>query len=147
VRHKRTKIWIDRFQTTLSIRLAAYFLLYQSALWALYFINGRLHVLAESVGWAGPSYGVILTPLVAIGLGLLFIFDAVRETHRVVGPIYRFRKTLQAVTNGDEVALVKLRQRDHLQDLKDDLNVMLRALEDRGAIRLAGLKKRETVLA
>jgi hypothetical protein len=136
VQYKRKRIWIDRFQTTLSIRLAVYFLLYQVALWALFFINGRLTVLAESMGWSGPSCGVILTPVVAIGLALLFIFDAVRETHRVVGPLYRFRKTIQAVTSGEEVGLIKLREGDYLQDLKEDLNAMLRALEQRRAIHL-----------
>jgi hypothetical protein len=137
VRTKRRKIWIDRFQTTLSIRLAIYFLLYQVALWVVFFINGRLTVLAESMGWSGPSCGMILTPAVAIGLALLFIFDAVHETHRIVGPLYRFRKTIQAVTNGEEIALIRLRDGDYLQELKGDLNAMLRALEQRGAVHLS----------
>jgi hypothetical protein len=147
VHSKRRKVWIDRFQTTLSIRLAIYFLLYQVALWVVFFINGRLTALGESMGWTGPSCGMILTPVVAIGLALLFIFDAVHETHRVVGPLYRFRKTIQAVTNGEEIALIKLREGDYLQDLKDDLNAMLRALEQRGAVHLSASGKAKEELA
>ena len=43
------------------------------------------------------------TPVMNIGLGLLFIYDAVKLTHRIVGPLYRFRKTIQAVTAGEEI--------------------------------------------
>src|SRR5262249_24879278 len=31
--YKRKKVWIDRFQTILSLRIAAYFILYQVTLW------------------------------------------------------------------------------------------------------------------
>jgi hypothetical protein len=140
VRQKRKKIWIDRFQTTLSVRLALYFVLYQVAVWSLFWIDARLFALSDSIGAVAAAYGFILTPVATIGLGLLFIFDAIRETHRIVGPLYRFRKTIQAVTAGEEVSLVGLRTGDHLQELKDDLNAMLRALEQRGAITLKEAK-------
>jgi hypothetical protein len=137
MRQKRTRVWIDRFQTSLSVRLAGYFVLYQVALWSLFWINGRLTMFGESVGWSGSAAGVLLTPLLAIGLALIFIFDAAKETHRVVGPLYRIRNTIQAVTAGGEVSLVGLRSCDHLQELKDDLNAMLRALEERGVITIS----------
>lgn len=138
MRQKRTKIWIDRFQTTLSVRLASYFLLYQVSVWALYWINLRLVALNDTVGVAASEYAYVLTPLVGICLGVLFIYDALKETHRIVGPLYRFRQTIQAVTDGGEVRLVGLRRGDQLQEMKDELNAMLRALEQRGAITIRG---------
>jgi hypothetical protein len=135
MRHQRKKVWIDPFQTALSARLAAYFVLYQLALWALIWINDRLTSFGNSLGSVG-SAGVWLTPILAVGLAVLFIIDAIKTTHRVVGPLVRVRKTLQAVTAGGEVELAFFRNGDHLQDLKNDLNAMLRALEERGAITI-----------
>ncbi len=146
MRQKRTKIWIDRFQTSLSIRLALYFVLYQVAVAALFWIDARLAALSNSVGAVAAAYGCVLTPMASIGLGILFIYDAVKETHRIVGPLYRFRKTIQAVTAGEEIGLIGLRKGDHLMEMKDDLNAMLQALEQRGAITLkAPLADRQPV--
>jgi hypothetical protein len=146
VRQKRTKIWIDRFQTTLSVRLAFYFLMYQVTVWALFWIDTKVASLGDSLGAAASAYGFVLTPLITIGLGLLFIYDALKETHRFVGPLYRFRKTIQAVTAGEDIRLVSLRTGDQLQEMKDDLNAMLRALEERGAITIKGaVPEREAV--
>jgi sensor histidine kinase YesM len=146
VRQKRKKVWIDRFQTTLSVRLAFYFLLYQVTIWALFTIDSRVASLGDSVGSAASAYGFVLTPVITIGLGLLFIYDALKESHRFVGPLNRFRKTIQAVTAGEDIRLVSLRDGDQLQEMKDDLNAMLRALEQRGAITLRGaVPEREAV--
>jgi nitrogen fixation/metabolism regulation signal transduction histidine kinase len=145
VRQKRKKIWIDHFQTRLSRRLALYFILYQLAVWSLFGITARITAMAESAGWSLSVYGYFLTPVMTLGLGILFICDVVRLTHRVVGPLYRFRQTVQAVTAGEEVRLVVLRKGDHLQELKDDFNAMLRALEQRGAITLVEAGDRQPV--
>jgi hypothetical protein len=138
VRQKRKKIWIDRFQTTLSVRLAMYFLLYQITVWSLFWIDARLATLGDTAGTVASGYGFVLTPIATLGLGLLFIYDALKETHRIVGPMYRFRKTIQAVTAGEEITIIRTRDGDYLNDMRDDLNAMLRALEDRGAIRIKG---------
>jgi hypothetical protein len=136
VHEQRKKIWIDRFQTYLAARLAVYFVLYQAALWALYIIDGRMNSLNGAVGDATAVFGFLLTPIAAVTLGFLFVYDSVRLSHRIVGPVYRFRKTVQAITAGEEVRTIVLRDGDLLLELKDDLNAMLRALEQRGAITL-----------
>ncbi len=138
MRNQRKKIWIDRFQTWLSVRLAVYFVLYQAAVWSLYVIENRFSALGGTIGGIASAYGSILTPVASFSLGLLFIYDSVKLSHRIVGPLYRFRKTIQSVTAGEEVVLIRLREGDHLNELKDDLNEMLRTLEQRGAITLRG---------
>ena len=67
-------------------------------------------------------------------MSLLLLFDTVRFTHRIVGPLYRFQKALQAITTGDELPLVSIRKDDFLQEMKDELNGMIAALEKRGAV-------------
>src|SRR5258708_5583519 len=113
-----------------------YFVLYQLAICAVYFIDARLGTLGGAVGETASSFGFVLTPVVALGLGLVFIYDAAKLSHRIVGPLYRVRKTIQAVAAGGEVDLVVLRKGDYLLELRDDLNEMLRALEQRGAITI-----------
>src|SRR2546430_757038 len=119
MQQKRKKIWIDRFQTTLSVRIALYFVLYQAAVWALVMIDYHMfHALAGVVGSgvAGSFFG--LFAVLVVGIGLLFIYDTVCFTHRLVGPLFRFRKTIQAIAAGEPVELVRLRKGDFLQELK-----------------------------
>jgi hypothetical protein len=136
VREQRRKIWISPFQTFLAARVAFYFILYQFALWALYVIDARMKSLNGMMGDASALFGFLLTPIAAVTLAFLFMYDSIRLTHRIVGPVYRFQKTVQAVTAGEEVGLIVLRKGDLLLDLKDDMNAMLKVLEERGAITL-----------
>ena len=74
VREKRKKIWIDPFQTYLSVRIAVYFILYQAAVWSLFAIErSMLSALEETVGPAGVALGFFFLVLCVLVLGLLFI--------------------------------------------------------------------------
>jgi hypothetical protein len=133
---KRRKVWIDRFQTRLSLRLCSYFVLYQVAIWSLFWMGERLADQPDAASSPVAFFGSLLAPIAAIALGIVFIHDAIKVTHRVVGPAYRFRKTIESITAGEEMRLIKLRDGDELQDFKDDINAMLVELEKRGAITL-----------
>jgi nitrogen fixation/metabolism regulation signal transduction histidine kinase len=137
MREKRKKIWIDRFQTYLSLRIAFYFILYQVAVWSLFAIERNLFAaMEETVGPAGVALCFFILVVSVLLLGILFILDAVKLTHRIVGPLYRFRKTIQALAAGEEVDPVTLRKDDFLQEMREDFNAMLRALEQRGVVVL-----------
>ena len=148
---KRRKIWIDRFQTYLSLRLALYFVLYQAALWSVVLVERGVR---QMIGDAWPEVTTVVFVCLAsaaVFLGLLFIYDAIVFSHRLVGPLVRFRSVIRAIAAGDEVAPVNLRHGDFLQELKDDVNDMLRALEERGVLKIkspgAGPKKDQPVTA
>jgi sensor histidine kinase YesM len=135
MQQKRKKIWIDRFQTSLSLRIAVYFVLYQAAVWSLAVIEHSLVGTLE--GMLGRSWAVnflYMLGVVVVALGVLFIYDAVKTAHRIVGPLSRFRQTIKAITSGDELELIRLRQGDYLQEMKDELNEMIKVLEQRGAV-------------
>jgi hypothetical protein len=135
MKEKRRRIWIDRFQTLLFLRIALYFILYQLAVWSLFAIGSSLsEVAGRMAGQSIGTYTFLFASLVILLLGGLFICDAIILTHRIVGPIYRFRKMVQAVTAGGEVDRMGLRKGDFLHELKDEFNEMLVALEQRGAI-------------
>jgi signal transduction histidine kinase len=135
VKNKRKKIWIDRFQSYLSLRLALYFAVYTIIVW-LWAIIDRItasllveaHFEYVGVYWSVLSVGTLLA------VGLLFIYDMVCFSHRIAGPLYRFRKQLQAIKDGEELEMMVLRKDDFLQDLKDEFNEALKALEERGAV-------------
>jgi len=75
---------------------------------------------------------------VLVAVGFLFIYDMMRFSHRFVGPLFRLRKCVQAIIEGDEMTLMRLRKDDFLQELKDEFNEMLKVLEQRGAVKLIG---------
>jgi hypothetical protein len=149
MRQERTKVWIDNFQTKLFIRMGWYWLIYQVSLWNLVFVWRLLQEgpgnLLEQYGRFCLDYAPALLGCVA--LAPILAWDAVKFAHRVVGPIYRFRKTMRAVAAGEAVRPIKLRQGDFLVEMQDDFNAMLDALQRQGVPVLApadtGSKKPE----
>jgi signal transduction histidine kinase len=137
MKNMRKKIWIDRFQTYLFLRIAFYFVAYQVGVWCLVFLEQELSTsLERMIGEARTGYFFVALALALMAVGFVFIYDSVVFLHKIVGPLYRLRQVIRAVTAGEEVTLVAFRQGDHLQELKDEFNAMLRVLEQRGAVAL-----------
>jgi hypothetical protein len=135
---QRKHIWIHPFQTGLLIRIAAYCVLYQVAAWALFSLFEYFDAGIKTLG--AQSTLVSNVPLRTL-LILLFLVppmavDALRFAHRLVGPLYRVRQTIQAIAAGEPVALVQMRKGDLLFDLQDDFNLMLGTLEQQGYVVL-----------
>jgi hypothetical protein len=141
MRDRRRKIWIDRFQTYLALRIAFFFVFYQVGGWSLILFERQItDGLSRAVGPAPTTPWLLLLIGAVVALACLSIYDSVKFIHRLVGPVYRFRKAIQAITAGNEVELVTLRKGDFLQDMKDEFNEMLKALEQRGAVNLRTTK-------
>lgn len=66
-----------------------------------------------------PGIGVVI---------LLFGAVSIFISHKVAGPLFRLKKTLSQVTEGNLNVLVKLRKWDDLQDLADHLNILIEEL-------------------
>jgi nitrogen fixation/metabolism regulation signal transduction histidine kinase len=150
VKNQRKRIWIDRFQTYMSLRIAMYCVLYQIAVVCIVHIWEEAHdPFKELLGDWAVSFSSVGAAIILAILGVLFVLDALRMAHRIVGPLYRFRKVIEAVKEGEAVSLIRLRDSDYLQELKDELNQMLEALEARGAVVLvkpgAGSREQRTV--
>jgi hypothetical protein len=133
---QRKRIWIDPLQTHLAIRVVAYLLAYQVVVCAFIALCEQINSSLVSVGtgWTFLASGPIRTGFALLIFGPLLALDAVRFVHRLVGPLYRFRKTIQAIAEGQSVALVQLRKGDLLLDFKDDFNSMLKTLEEKGLV-------------
>lgn len=57
-------------------------------------------------------------------IGLLF-------SHRIAGPVYRLKKAMEQVGEGDLSLLIRLRSGDELHELKDAFNDMVSNLRDK----------------
>lgn len=131
---ERKKVWIDPFQTKLTLRIAGYlvvfFVVFANFLyaWKLWHEGpyAPLQQLGETLQANLPVF-VLLLLLVPV-----MAWDTIRFSHRLVGPMVRFRKTMQAVAEGETVRPIKLREGDYLIEMRDDFNKMLEALQKQG---------------
>lgn len=68
--------------------------------------------------------------VVVLSLALLpvFLYDTIKMSHRFAGPIYRFRKSLKNLAEGQVVEEVNFRGKDFWSDLSDDFNRVAKKL-------------------
>ncbi|MBN1903087.1 HAMP domain-containing protein [Candidatus Sumerlaeota bacterium] len=73
--------------------------------------------------------------IIVITFWLLLTFlawFAFRLTHRIAGPVHKFRSAAQSVAKGDyNIPVIRLRRKDELKELADDLNYMIDRLKQR----------------
>jgi methyl-accepting chemotaxis protein len=130
----RKKVWIHGFQTRMFIRVAVYWLIYLVTLWNFLFVwrlieEGPGNLLEQYWRFLQDYYPplvlfVILLPVAA--------WDAVKFSHRLVGPLVRVRWALRQLAAGEAIAPIKFRKDDYLGELRDDFNAMLEELQRRG---------------
>ena len=73
---------------------------------------------------------------------VLLAFHSVIISHRIAGPLYRFRSVLKAMAEGDLSVWVRLRPTDYLTEEADLLNETIAALRN----RIVGIEAQSTAL-
>ena len=63
--------------------------------------------------------------LVMVFLLPVFVMDAIKLSHRFVGPIFSLRRAIRGVAKGEPARKLKFREGDFWQDLAEDYNAML----------------------
>ncbi len=137
-KNRRSRVMVNQFQGKLLWRFVMYWLIYQVSMWNFLFCwqllgEGKGNPLEQYYRFVGVNYPTLFCLAILVPF---FAWDAMRFTHRVAGPIYRLRQTIQAITAGDSVRRVKLRNGDQLNEVADDINELLEVLEERGAITI-----------
>ncbi len=56
---------------------------------------------------------------------MFLLYNALKISHRIAGPIYRICKCIQRIREGDISFNVSLRDGDHLEEVRDELNLLL----------------------
>ena len=82
------------------------------------------------------SSGIRPCPIVIIILFWVLLtflaWFAFRLTHRIAGPINKFRSAIQSVAKGDyDIPVIRLRKKDEFRELADDLNYMIDHLKQK----------------
>src|SRR6478672_9139087 len=98
----RKRIWVDNFQTRLACRVAGYL-----ALSLLVLVNFLFawKLFREGVTDLPAQFAELVVDYLPVGACLLLIgpvmaWDAIRFSHRLVGPLVRFRRAMEDVANG-----------------------------------------------
>lgn len=65
----------------------------------------------------------VVTILVGLATAIVTLFIS----HRIAGPLYRFKKVIQKLAEGDFSSDFNIRSRDQLREIADLLNAMIRA--------------------
>ncbi|MDI6742999.1 MAG: methyl-accepting chemotaxis protein [Smithella sp.] len=134
---KRKNYFIEKkFQTKYLlltiIMLLAYTLLFVTIIFAPYMLKLYLNYpLAEKAEAAKVLLLLHGTVWPWIG-GVILFFGAVSIfiSHKIAGPLFRMKKTLSQVTEGNLNASIKLRKWDDLKDLADHINLLIEQLRD-----------------
>jgi hypothetical protein len=131
---ERKKVWVDRFQTKLTLRIAGYlvvfFVVFSNCLFAWkMWDEGPIDPAAQFVDTLRSNAHVFVLLLVLVPV---MAWDTIRFSHKLVGPLVRIRRTMQAIADGQPVRPIKLREGDYPTELRDDFNKMLEELQKRG---------------
>jgi hypothetical protein len=93
-----------------------------TAVWCTRVMDEAMASDAELPNLMPLFYLVILFEVLA---GATLLFNSLKVSHRVAGPAYRIVRSLERIRAGDLTFTVKLRDGDHLTDVRDELNKLL----------------------
>ena len=131
-KYKRRNYFIDKqFQTKyiiLSIvMLLIYTLLFAVVLFAPFALQLSSDApLAEQTAAARTLLTLHGSVWPALGIVILIMSSlSIFITHRVAGPVYRFKKVLAEISGGNLDISVKLRDKDDLKDLAEEFNLVI----------------------
>lgn len=124
--YKRRKVWIDsRFQGQYLLRILAL-----EAVVAVVTALLTAFVVYMTISphfKVGPDWrSVLIAFLIMIALvTAALIWQGVRISHRISGPVFRMSADLKAIRSGGETSPIRLRNHDELQGLAREINLTL----------------------
>lgn len=133
-KNRRRRILIDKpLQIKYTLFVLILVLLYSICLGYALYSNSRTttRFLLESVE-SNPKLAaklsssdtslLIKTVIAVIINAIVIVYISIFSTHKVAGPLYRFRKHLDSLKGGDFSVRTKLRKNDLLTDIADEFN-------------------------
>lgn len=137
----RKRLFISSFiQGKIMTRVAIYWVVYHLVMWHTLFIFDYFQYRVTTINGTPAAPFVVLYqnfclkyyPLIfsALACTPLLLADTLRITHRIAGPLYRFKTALEAVLNGERVDSVQLRDYDLLVEFQDTFNRFLKSYNE-----------------
>jgi hypothetical protein len=148
-KHKRTRLWVDGpFQSRLLLRVCGYFLIY---FLLVVHIGFAFRLMAYRIGPSAPGapqglLGIYLDylgqqKLLLVAMVLTapaFLYDLLKLSHRIAGPLYRCRAVMRDMAAGKPVREFVPRKHDLVREFVESFNRLIRAWNARGAAPAAG---------
>lgn len=129
---RKSKYVNSMLQGNLMLRMVMYWAIYNFALVATMAGEGLVKIVPDVIdGSQSHSFGAFFAGfidqqgsmlLAMAALCPLLIWDMLRYSHRIAGPLYRFRKALTDHLDGQPLQKVSLREGDMLLDFQDTWN-------------------------
>jgi len=139
--YRRSHYIVDKkFQLSFIMKFCSVVILASLAIGALifYFTHNSTTVAIENTRvFVKPTSDFILPQLVITIIVVSVVFSAILfvmaliATHRIAGPIYRLRKEIENLQNGDLTGAFAIRDKDQLKTLARSLSDMARALRQK----------------
>ncbi len=137
-RRVRSRIIVDKkLQLGMALQIMGYVYFYlvlfsllanSRALWTVIAGTG------DEAAWAAAVQRLhIFVQVFVLPLAFTFICMCLHGlifTHRLAGPIYRFKKILRRVREGDLAQEVSIRENDYFHDLCDEMNAVIGGLRE-----------------
>ena len=140
--NKRSRFFIDSaFQGRLLFRLFMYWFLYHVILWHTMLLLTLIgNCMQPDTGAPPKGFWTLYAEFAVDNLWLVICFlvmlpilgrDLIKFSHRIAGPLVRFRNAMQSIADGNPAVPVKLRERDLLEDFVAAYNNMVRTWNTR----------------
>jgi hypothetical protein len=134
--HPRRQVYVNRtIQGRMLRRFALMWFIYHVVLWNAMFLYRYLQYRGELLAGAAPlpfadlysdfclqHYSVLVCALAVLPV---LLWDMVRMSHRVAGPLVRFQRALSEIAEGRPVDRVQIRDGDLLIEFQDEFNAFL----------------------
>lgn len=130
---KRKRVLIDpKVQWALARRLCYHWFAFFGALIGVSVtLQGLLGISTFGLGESLQRAFMDQVPYMAVMVVILplFLYDTMKLSNRFVGPMYRVRKSLEQLAEGEQTGPVKFRQGDFWQEVSTQLNGVRERLE------------------
>ncbi len=131
---KRKRFWIDsNVQGAMLVRLFWYWFFFVVAV-AQVLLCWQIFNEPDGPFWTHFNYGrlwqqhgsVVIASLLLLPL---LMIDAVIFSNRFTGPVYRLRRCIRALANGERVQPITFRKNDFRPEMADEFNALLAYVE------------------
>jgi methyl-accepting chemotaxis protein len=101
---------------------------------AMWILSNRLLDEAQDSNAALPSLGLLTMSqfVFVVATGSVAVLEALRYSHRVVGPAMRITRSLRRIRDGGLDARITLRKGDELTEVADEVNALIDHLRQHG---------------
>ena len=152
-KYKRRRLWVEPpLQIRLMVRMTLYLVACSLFLFHVAFLYQVIanvpEVLARGVVAFYIEFITRQQPMLVALIAVLpiLIYDMFKFSHRIAGPLYRFRMTMEGMVAGKPTKPVKFRQRDLLHDWLPAFNALIQKWNETHDVNGVQLSNKELSL-